>query len=181
MIPTMEMQLKSLRKRLLETVMPYLPEDAVFAKEQANLMLATFDWMIDTHTYNYRYEVIENVEYRNLVSNLAKDAEALPGEKATVAAIQELLAEKAPRPDEGAFPMKKLIDQNIRLKRFAETLFQALTADAGTDLAKAAKKQVGKVASLQERRERAFYRFTGFYIDSEAIEDVIADYASGVK
>lgn len=177
MIPTMEMQLKALRKRFLETVMPYLPEDAAFAKEQANLMLATFDWMIDTHQYTYRYEVIENVEYRNLVSNLAKDAGALPDEKATVAAVQELLAEKAPRPDEGAFPMKDLINQNVRLKGFAEKLFQVLTTDAGTDLAKSAKKQVGKVASLQERRERAFYRFTGFYIDPEAIDAVIADYA----
>jgi hypothetical protein len=58
MVPTVTQQLRSMRRRFCDTILPALPPDAEFAREQANLMLATFDWLLDTHEHEYRYQVV---------------------------------------------------------------------------------------------------------------------------
>jgi hypothetical protein len=180
MVPTIGQQIKSLRRRFADTIIPVLPLDS-FVKEQANLMLATMDWLLDTHEHQYRYEVIENVEYRNLLGKLINDAEAITAEKAIVDSARELLSEAGPAPTEAIIPLRSIIAQNKRLKELVERIYETVTTDTDTDIAKRAKKQLVEVAVLQERRECAFYRMTGFPTDAGELGAVLADYAEPPK
>lgn len=153
MIPTVTQQLRSMRTRLAETVVPALPDEDGFAREQALLMLATLDWLVDTHEHEYRYQVVENHEYRELVAALRPDG----AESADAAA---LLARPAPSPADVAVPLADLAEQNRLLKELVARLLASGTADPTTR--DGARDLVARVARGQRDRELSWYRMTGF-------------------
>lgn len=160
MVPTVTQQLQSMRRRFCDTILPALPTDAEFAQEQAKLMLATFDWLLDTHEHEYRYQVVENHEYRSLLTALS----ALSGSDRPE--IDSSLAEAGPAPDGASVPLTELAEQNRRLKQHAMSLASALLdgPEAG-----AARTLLARTARAQGDRELAFYRSTGFPQDAAAL------------
>lgn len=158
MVPTVTQQLEAMRRRFAETIIPALPQDADFAQEQAKLMLATFDWLLDTHEHQYRYVVVENNLYRRLLAELAAlGGRGLP--EPLCADVRACLAEPGPAAEEASTPLPRLEDQNRRIKQLAMTMAGALQdgADAG-----AARALVAECAHAQGKRELAFFRKTGF-------------------
>lgn len=158
MVPSITQQLESMRHRFAETVLPALSADAEFAQEQAKLMLATFDWLLDTHPYQYRYVVVENSEYRNLLSDLVSLADAGVS-RGLLEQARARLDEPGPAPDEARTPLFELADQTRRLKQLAMSIAAALQE---TDERGAACDLVASIARSQGARELAFFRMTGF-------------------
>lgn len=162
MIPTVAQQLRSIKLRLTETIIPALPADARFAQEQAGLMVATLDWLLDTHEHQYRYEVVENVEYRRLLAELAEGDEATPTDDATLAEVRDTLSEPGPSPHDAAMALGDLADQNRRLKELTRRVFAALSAVPSAEAAQRARALLAEVANRQGERELAWFRMTGF-------------------
>lgn len=150
MIPTVTAQLRTMRERLAETVLPALPDDAGFAREQALLMVATLDWLVDTHEHEYRYQVTKNHAYRAAVATLGPD-------DADAAAV---LGRPAPAPEGVAIPLAEVAEQNRVLKEIVARAHAAASRDpANRDRVGAL---VAGLARGQRDRELAWYRMTGF-------------------
>ncbi|GLZ48144.1 hypothetical protein Acsp06_43290 [Actinomycetospora sp. NBRC 106375] len=161
MIPTVTQQLRAMRVRLEETVVPALRDDAGFAREQALLMMATLDWLTDTHEHEYRYQVTENAEYRAVVRELASDdAEA-----------RTVLDRPAPSPADVAVPLADVAEQNRLLKDIVARAHAAAVQDPATR--GRAHDLVAAVARRQRDRELSWYRMTGFPGARSGIADVL--------
>ena len=162
MIPTVAQQLQSIKLRLTETIIPALPADERFAQEQAGLMVATLDWMLDTQEHQYRYEVVENVEYRRLLGELAQGEEAGSTNAATLSEIRDMLSEPGPSPQDAAMALGDLADQNRRLKELTRRVFTAMSAVPSGEPTQRARALLAEVARRQGERELAWFRMTGF-------------------
>lgn len=163
MLPAVPELLTALKTRMAETIVPALPEDAVFAQEQAGLMLATLDWLIDVQAYQYQYEVVENGDYLGLLGALRE----VLGDAGTAGAADD----EEPLPSAAIVDLDGLRERNRRLKARAGELY----AQVGPDQADRARLRLADVARRQERRERAFYRMTGFPVDAEDLGTVLRD------
>lgn len=158
MIPTVTQQLRSMRARLEETVVPALPAEAGFAREQALLMLATLDWLVDTHEHEYRYQVVENHEYREVVAALDADSAGV-------------IDRPAPSPEDVAVPLDEIAEQNRLLKDLVAQAHASAARDPGAR--DRAHDLVSGVARRQRDRELAWYRMTGFPGTQPGIADVL--------
>lgn len=155
MVPSIAQQLQSLSKALAETIIPALPEDASFAREQAGLSLATLGWLADVQSHAYRWEVTENAEYRALLQELA----ALDSGGSDAA--RGLLDAPTP-PSADALPdAEELAAQNAALKAQAGVLFERLASQDGVARERATELLAG-VSRRQSAREQAWFRATGF-------------------
>jgi hypothetical protein len=181
MIPTVTQQLQSMRLRLMETIIPALPSDARFAREQAGLMVATLDWLLDTHEYQYRYEVVENVEYRRLLAELTGSYGDMITDEATRRGVHEALAAPGPSVRDAATPLRDLTDQNRRLKWLTQRVFTTLSEAPSGDTTRRARTLLAQVARRQARRELAFFRLTGFPQETDDLQAVLAGAAEELE
>lgn len=164
MVPTIAQQLQSLRQTMAETIIPALPADAGFAQEQAGLMLATLDWLADVQAHAYRYEVVENAEYRALLSELV----AIGDEGDQAETVRVALDAPAPPAAEALPAPADLSAQNAAMKELAGRLFEAHGAD------ERAQSLVRAAAARQGEREAAWFRLTGFPREPGEIGAVLA-------
>ncbi|MEU7818466.1 hypothetical protein [Pseudonocardia sp. NPDC049154] len=158
MIPTVTRQLLSIRRRLLETVLPELPADADFAREQAMLISAALEHLAANHEHEYRYAVVENDDYRRALRELDRTGVGS-------AEVTRLLAEPRPRPDDGALPLAAVTEQTTRMKRALVALAQDPRGAAGRHLAALAERQV--------EREGSWFRAVGFTAESPPIAQTL--------
>lgn len=161
MNPTITQQLQSMKLRMEETIIPEINEDATFAREQAAFIVMTLDWLMQTHEHQYRYEVVENTEYRGLVSRMLAVSDDLVNYEALHAQVQHVLDEAAPAPQEAMIPLRDLNIQNRRLKQLTAQLFETLCQGSKSH-ADAARALLGEVSISQGNRELAFFKGTGF-------------------
>jgi hypothetical protein len=167
MLPAVPELLQALRTRMAETIVPALPADAVFAQEQAGLMLATLDWLIDVQAYQYQYEVVENGDYLGLLGGLREVLGDVDGGQAA--------DDEVPVAPAAIVDLDGLRESNRRLKARAGELYAQIGAAGRPDQADQARRRLADVARRQERRERAFYRMTGFPVDAEDLGTVLSD------
>lgn len=146
MVPTIAQQLASLRNTMAETIIPALPADAAFAQEQAALMLATLDWLGDVQDHAYRYEAVENADYRTLLSALAPDD----------AKVQAALAEPAPPAARDLVALQTLSAQNVAMKDLAGRLAESVEDSARV------RSLLLEISMRQGAREAAWFKLTGF-------------------
>lgn len=166
MVPSIAQQLQSLSKALAETIIPALPEDAGFAREQAGLSLATLGWLADVQAHAYRWEVAENAEYRALLQELAAlDAGGSDG-------VRELLATPPPPAHEALPAPEDLAAQNAALKEESGRLFTQL-AGADGETRERATQLLSGVSQRQSTREQAWFRMTGFTGSGPGVGDVL--------
>lgn len=164
MVPTITQQLEAMRHRFAQTIVPALSPAAEFAQEQAKLMLATFDWLLDTHEYEYRYVVVENNEYRRLLSDLAGALGDTGAPQRLRDEVRACLAEQGPAPQEAIAPLPQLAEQTRRFKQLAMSVAAALQEGAKANAVRAL---VADCARAQGKRELAFFRKTGFPRDAQ--------------
>jgi len=169
MLPAVPELLQALKTRMAETIVPALPADAVFAQEQAGLMLATLDWLVDVQAHQYQYEVVENGDYLRLLDELR---EVLGDAGSGRGADDEEPVPSAPLVD-----LDGLRERNRRLKAVAGRLYARIGAQGSPEQADRARRRLADVARRQERRERAFYRMTGFPVEAEDLGTVLRDQA----
>ena len=119
MIPTVSQQLSAIRHTIAKTIIPAINPDDSFAQEQAGLVLASLDWALDVAGSEYRYELVEHGEYREVLDELL--ALNPSGEVGTRG--REVLD----RPATATADLEALREQNIVLKGLVENAFVALT------------------------------------------------------
>jgi hypothetical protein len=174
MLPSIAQQLRSVRDRFAETILPVLPADAEFAHEQANLIAATLDWLLDTHEHEYRYEVVENAEYRRLLTDLMRiRSSSADQDTASTDEARSALSDRGPASDEAAIPLRELAAQNKNLKDVAGRLAAAMMASGDSVAAGSVRSLISALARRQGEREAAFYRMTGFPQDTRDLSAVL--------
>lgn len=167
MVPTVAQQLRAIRNTLEKTVIPSLDADAGFAREQAGLILASLDWVLDVQTSEHRYELVDHADARGLLEALVALDGVADGELAPEA--QAALDDSAVVPDD----LTALRTQTLLLKQLGE---RAYAAAAQTDQAARARELVGDTARRQSKRELAWGRMTGFPRNVEGnVADVLAE------
>ncbi|MFZ7088836.1 hypothetical protein [Curtobacterium sp. RRHDQ10] len=163
MVPTTEQKLRSVRHTIAATVLPAIGADERFAKEQAGLVLATLDWILDVQASEYRYEVVEHGDATALVHDLAALGDAATG------TTHGTDAEPAPVLPTDLAELRALV---LAAKQEAEERFSALL---GTDRADEAWAVMSAAAKRQSAREVAAARMTGFPTSPSSLAEVLAD------
>ncbi|HEY4004093.1 MAG TPA: hypothetical protein VGM60_02750 [Pseudonocardia sp.] len=163
MMPTVTQQLKAMSASMERTVIPALPAESTFVREQAGVILATLNWLLDVHESEYRYEVTEAQDYRGLLGALleVEGAEQSPQS----APIREVLAESPAESGPTAGDLGKVREQGRRMKELAAA-FPASADEGGLEAHQTARRLVLAVAERQATREQAWYRSTGFILDN---------------
>ncbi|MFR9805004.1 hypothetical protein ACL02T_22365 [Pseudonocardia sp. RS010] len=162
----MTQQLTAIRRRIADSVVPELPADARFAREQVMLIDAALGLVIDSHEHEYRLAVLDYHEYRSLLEEFAR----LAGEGSP--SLPEQVAD-GPAPDAGALPLAAVEERTRWLKeetarRYSELARRPSTAaQAGTLLA--------GVAARQVDREASWYRGAGFTADAPPLTDLLGE------
>lgn len=158
MNPTISQQIQAIKLRIEETIIPELKEDAIFAREQAAFIVMSLNWLMQTHSHQYRYEVVENLEYRNLIKRLASIGVV---NAALLAEINQATLSNGPLPDEAIIPLDDLAVHTRKLKQLTAELFNSLCGQSDQK-AEAARKLLQEVSVRQGDREQAFFEGTGF-------------------
>jgi hypothetical protein len=169
-MPTVAQQLAGIRNTMTKVVIPGMDPTDRFAQEQAGLIVATLNWILDVQGSEYSYEAAENSQYRAMAAGLA-DSAAGPEHRARAAELRAVAAEDA----WAALPtLDALRAQTRRLKALADEFYTALanSADPGTG---AARDLLLAAARSQARRDQSWFRMTGFPKDVEGdIASVLA-------
>lgn len=168
MVPNVEQQLNAIRRTIEKTIQPALPPEEGFAQEQAGLVLASLDWVMDVVAHEGRYEQVEHADTRALVQQLLE----LPGVAADDPAHGVVDAASDPPADHLA-----LRTQTRELKAAAERLFDALAAVPATRTE--ARRLLAETSRRQTERERSWTRMTGFSGDVPNVGDVLALQTTG--
>ena len=166
MVPNVEQQLNAIKNTIAKTIQPALPDSEGFAQEQAGLVLASLDWVMDVVAHEARYEQVEHADTRALVQDLlaldgAADADADAAVAASAEPPEELLG---------------LREQTGQLKAAAERRFDALAGVPETRVA--ARTLVSAASRRQLERERSWARMTGFPGDVPNVGEVLAAQAA---
>ena len=149
MIPTVAQQIGAVRTTIAKVVIPALDPNDSFAAEQAGLVLACLDWVLDVHASEYPCERTEHADYRETLLTLAN---LDPG---VAVDVRALLDETSTLPVD----LAALRDQGRRLKDAVARVYRLL---AGSPAGSAAHRAVAEAAARQAQRELAWCRFTGF-------------------
>jgi hypothetical protein len=177
MMPTVAQQLAGIRNTMTKLVIPGLDPHDKFAQEQAGLIVANLNWILDVHGSEYTYEAVENSEYRATLAALADTAAG--SEHADKAAALRAAAD-APGAVTAELPtLDALRAQTRQFKAQIDEFYAALasSADAGTA---AARDVLLAAARSQARRDQSWFRMTSFPKDVEGdIASVLASQAAG--
>ncbi|QDQ90255.1 hypothetical protein FND50_05270 [Rhodococcus sp. WB9] len=151
MIPTVAQQISAVRNTIGKSVLPALDPGDSFAAEQAGLVLACLDWVLDVQAFEYPYELAEHTDTRR-----------------TLTALMELDSEFADECrallDETDSPATDLLElrQQVRdVKELVARGYRNLAAADGPN-AESAHRIVAEAAARQSERELAWCRMTGF-------------------
>ncbi|GAC84612.1 hypothetical protein GP2_024_00390 [Gordonia paraffinivorans NBRC 108238] len=148
MIPTVGQQLFAVRNTVAKVVLPAIDPADGFATEQAGLVLACVDWVMDVQASEFRYELLEHGASRDTLRALLELA-ADPG-------AQELLDETAITPPD----LVGIRDQVGQLKAAVVRRFEALCEQP--ELRTPARRILTGAARAQAARELSWCRMTGF-------------------
>jgi hypothetical protein len=171
-IPSVTQQLEAIKRSLIATVAPELPEGAAFARQQVLLIGAALDFLIECHAHEYRYAVVENAEYRTLLAELAGQAAAPP------TGASDLLTEEGPAPTDAQLPLQAITEQTRRMKVLCERLYADVAAEGEADIP-AVRDLQARTAERQVEREASWFRLPGFTMDSPPIDVVLGGSANG--
>jgi hypothetical protein len=167
-VPNVEQQLNAIRRTIEKTIQPALPAEEGFAQEQAGLVLASLDWVMDVVAHEQRYEQVEHADTRELLQELL----GLPGAAPDDDAHGLVQASAEPPAD-----LPALRAQTGELKAAAERLFDALAAEPSTR--PDARRLLAAATRRQMERERSWTRMTGFSGDVPNVGEVLAAQAAG--
>lgn len=175
MMPTVAQQLAGIRNTMTKVVIPGLDPTDRFAQEQAGLIVATLNWILDVQGSEYTYEAVENAEYRALLPKLAATAVG----SAHDAKAAELRAAAEAEAGVELPTLDALRASTRRFKALVDEFYSALAGD-GDGGAGAARELVLEVARSQARRDQSWFRMTGFPKEVEGdVATVLASQGAG--
>jgi hypothetical protein len=177
MIPTIAQQLNSLKLRMEETIIPELPQESRFAREQARFIVTALEWLLDTHQHEYRYEVVENVEYRKLLGSVLDESTGCQVDDEHRQALLKALEARGPGANEAVTPVDAIRSQNREMKALAADIFRSLSARHGAP-ENPARPFLEQVARSQVRRELAFFKKTGWVDTPDALGELLGQTAT---
>jgi hypothetical protein len=157
MIPSVAQQLQAVRRTLAEAVIPAIDPSESFAREQAGLIVATLDRVLDVQSSEYRYDLLEYADANALVRAL--DELGAPEGRTGAATIDDA-------PDD----LDALRAATLVAKQRAEARFRALL---GTEHADVARALLGVAGRRTTERELAAARMTGFPRPVGSIAEVL--------
>lgn len=152
MIPTVAQQLRGIRSAMVKSIVPALPSEDPFVQEQAGVVLATLDWLLDVQESETLYEATERNDYRILLDRLSELSSVPASDDHTVSASTP-----------SAIPDLALLRSETReLKTAADGRFSAISTRGSEGDRAAARKLMLDAAVRQSVREQAWFRKTGF-------------------
>ena len=177
MMPTVAQQLTGIRNTMTKVVIPGLDPADRFAQEQAGLIVATLNWILDVQGSEYTYEAVENAQCRAALAALA-GIEVSPENTERTAALRT--AAESP----GAAPadLPTLDALRAQNRQFRALLDEHYTALAGSgDPAVNEARDILLVAARQlARRDQSWFRMTGFPKEVEGdVATVLAAQVAG--
>ncbi|MCB1476720.1 MAG: hypothetical protein H6883_12130 [Rhodobiaceae bacterium] len=172
MLPSVAQQISAIKSRFEETIIPEIPEQAKFARDQAQFILVTLSWLLEVHEHQYRFEVVENHQYRSGVADLVAIAQGSAGMSDLLREVSALLASPAPKATEAMIPLSTLEGQNRSLKGFVARLYKAIPEEA-PEKAEQARHVLKRLSLQQGERDRAFYRRTGYVEGPDSLGDLL--------
>jgi len=161
MNPSVTTHLIAVRRRLAESILPALPADAEFAREQAAFVLKSLDLVLSIQEYSYRYEVIELHDYLAGMRALSALDVSNPIVDELRAQLLAALDEPSPGPDEALTPLAVLEHRVQSYKALVGAMFEAVSRQAGA-AAEEARAVMTRLAGRQVERERALFSATGY-------------------
>jgi hypothetical protein len=174
MMPTVAQQLAGIRNTMTKVVIPGLDPTDRFAQEQAGLIVATLNWILDVQGSEYTYEAVENADYRRALSALA-NIEVAPERAGRTAQLRE--AAESPGAAGADVPtLDALRAQTRQFKILIDEYYTALAADNDPAVHEA-RDVVLAVARSGARRDQSWFRMTGFPKDVEG--DIATVLATG--
>lgn len=176
MVPDFALRIQSMIRSLREVVLPALPNDQLLAIDQANILVGYLRIMAEQHDRVFEYLLAELAEYAQLVSALAEDAEGAESIGEAVAKARSALAKAAPVV-RMPIPRQSDLSALIRsLKESADELVLAARQDGTPAFRQASIDRVMQQAERQIRRERSWFRASGFELEAgqlPSIDDVL--------
>lgn len=173
MIPSVQQQLTSARRTLAETVLPAIDPTDHFAMEQAGLIVATLDRVLDVQASEYRYDLQEWEDAHALVAALAgleaRGGSTGPAAGPSAAGSDPAAGDGAPATGAPA-DLDELRAATLAAQEQAEARFRAL---AETDAGDAARALLAVAARRAADRELAAARMTGFPRSVGSIAEVL--------
>jgi hypothetical protein len=168
-IPTATQQLEAMRDTMARFILPVIPAEERFAAEQANLVLASINWLIDVNESQAAYELQEQADQHALAEGLL--TLGIDGLDATAA----LKAELSVRPAATA-TLAELRAHNRALKALTAAVLEGAHGEAATR----AVALFMTAATRQVAREQAYCRMTGLAKQATgSIEDVLKAQSNG--
>jgi hypothetical protein len=161
MIPSVAQQLQAVRRTLAEAVVPAIDPAESFAREQAGLIIATLDRVLDVQASEYRYDLLEHADATALVR-------ALDALDAPDASAHHADDDTGPDPVPG--DLDALRAATLAAKQRAELRFRALLDSEHADDARAL---MGVAGRRSTERELAAARMTGFPREVGSIAEVL--------
>lgn len=151
MIPTVQQQLFAARNTIAKVVLPAIDPGDSFASEQAGLVLAVLDWVLDVQASEYEYELTELGEYRSALGQLLELSDG------------DTVARAAPidETDLAATDLEGIRAQVRTLKEAVTSTYQAIAESGGT-AATDASAVLAALSARQTERELSWCRMTGF-------------------
>ena len=174
MLPSISQQIQSIKTRLEETILPEVANSSAFVQEQAALILMSLEWILDTHEHQYRYEVVENADYRKLLTDMIKLEAAGSAGADLVRSIRQVIQEPGPDAQEASIPLSAVAEQNRRLKKLAANLYREFARDHASK-SNPAREMLAQVALRQGDRELAFFKRTGYTKTPDNIGTILYD------
>jgi hypothetical protein len=177
MVPDFALRIQSMIRSLREVVLPALPNDQLLAIDQTNILVGYLRIMSEQHDRVFEYLLVELAEYAELVSALVDDAQGAGSIDGVVAKARSALAQAAPVV-QMPIPRQGELTALIRsMKESADELLLAAREDGTPEFRSAATNRVMQQAERQIRRERTWFRASGFELDGSllpSIDDVLA-------
>ena len=172
MVPDFALRIQSMIRSLREVVLPALPNDQLLAIDQANILVGYLRIMAEQHDRVFEYLLVELSEYAELVSALADDVQGAGSIDGAVAKARSVLAKAAPVV---RMPIPRLSDLAalIRsLKESADELVLAARQDGTPAFRHASIDRVMQQAERQIRRERSWFRASGFELEAGQLPSI---------
>jgi hypothetical protein len=172
MVPDFALRIQSMIRSLREVVLPALPNDQLLAIDQANILVGYLRIMAEQHDRVFEYLLVELSEYAELVSALADDVQGAGSIDGAVAKARSALAQAAPLM-QMRIPRQRELSALVRsLKESADDLLLAARQDGTPAFRQASIDRVMQQAERQIRRERSWFRASGFELEAGQLPSI---------
>jgi len=178
MVPDVKQYLEGLRKTMSEVILPHVQSDA-FAGEQAGLIIASLNLLIEVHDKQYPYEYLEHDEYKRLLRGLLPVVKTAtpPAEVAAILTDIRTQCDESDAVVAKGLPSYTFLQTSTRgMKTLLTLLLEALASAGQLEVLATCRRHLAPLIDRQVAREMSWTRKTGFDPEAgqlPAIDDIL--------